>query len=148
MAQTTGTIVWQDQFLEGLGNGVFNLSSDTLILILLDTGHVPDVVNDGILSDVVADESSNYSRVTLTNVTWVLASNEMTLNFDDPSVAASGGDTIAKYFYIFDDTPTSPVDPLICHGLMDNTTASVTISDGASRTMGIPASGLGVLRKA
>jgi hypothetical protein len=78
---------------------------------------------------------NGYARQTLANQTWVRSTNTVTFNADDVVYTASGGSIVARYFVLFDDTPTSPLDPLICYGLLDQTPLDVTATDGNTLTV-------------
>lgn len=99
-----------------LGDGTIDLDNDTLKCILLTDSHTPDATDD-VYADVSADEvaaGSGYSTggVALANVSYNQSGGITTLDADDPywTTATFTG----RYAVIYDDTPSSPADPLIC----------------------------------
>ena len=118
-----------------------NLETDTLKMALLTSSYTPSA-SHAVLADLTNEVSGNgYSRQTLGSVTLTQSSGTTTLDCADISFTASGGDIVARYWVIFDDTPTG--DPLLLYGLLDDSPADITIVDGDTATYTINA--LGVL---
>lgn len=140
MATTTGTINFYEIFSKNIGEAA-NLGSDTFILGLTTSSYTPNAGTHETLSDITNEVSGNgYSRATLGSVTWTESGGTATFDFADPTFTASGGSIVARYYFIFNDTVTG--DPLVCYGLLDNTPADVTVTDGNTLTLNINASGL------
>jgi len=121
-----------NSFVENLAEGVFNLGSDMLKLALSNT--LP-VVTNAVLADISEISAGNgYTAggLTVTVNSSQQVSGVYRLNIQDIVLSASGG-TIGpfRYAYLYDDTPTSPADPLI--GYWDNG-SSVTLANGESIT--------------
>lgn len=131
------------QTKERIGDGTIDLDDDTFICILLGSGYTPSLENDDILADISAQEISGngYSRYTLTE-TWTRSGAVVTFDTDDATYTASGGSITARYAAIFDDTPTTPADPVICYSLLDNTPADVSVTDTNTLTIQMNASGV------
>lgn len=125
-------VKFQD-FVEQMGKGVHDLSADTLKILL--TNSAPNAATHTVKADLTEISAGNgYSAggITLASVSWSETGGTATLTFTDPVLSASGG-SIAdwRYAVLYNDTPTSPADPLICYW---DYGSSVTITDGGSMT--------------
>lgn len=143
MATTTGSINVYDSFKRDLQNGTIDVDNDTFICGLSTSTYTPAKSTHETLTDITNEVSGNgYSRQTLAGValtepvagTWQFDSN-------DPVFTASGGSIVARYWWVFDDTPTSPVDPLCFYGELDDTPADVTTTDTNTLTLQVNANG-------
>ena len=132
-----------NDFVVNLANAM-DLDSDTLIVALSDTDPTAgtNVVSDGngILANISQISYTNLSSRTLANVTSTQTSGTYKLSADDLTLTASGGSVAAfRYIVIYDDTVTSPADPVI--GYYDYGT-SLTLNDGDTFTIDIGANGI------
>ena len=75
--------------------------------------------------------------------TWTRSGGTVTFDSDDGAFTASGGSITGRYAAVI-DTTTTP-DEVVCHSLIDNAPADVTVTDGNTLTVQINASGLGTL---
>ncbi len=137
-------------FVEDLAEKVHNLGSDSIRIALSNTAPAsessnPTLTGNGILANVTQISYTNYSDTltvdrVLDGVTSVESAGTYTFDASDFTITASGG-TLAtwRYIYIFNDTPTSPADPLIL--IIDNE-ASISMSNADSRTITFNASGI------
>lgn len=147
MAVTTGTIVFYAEFFDLLGEGVIDLGSDAIRLLLTTLTYNPTGdphVTHTILTDVTNELTGNgYARQLLGTQTWD-RSGGGTSTFDavDPVFTASGGSIVARRYVLFDDTPATPLDPLIITGLLNSADADVTVTDTNTLTWEINASGI------
>ncbi|MGB0084215.1 MAG: hypothetical protein WBP94_02420 [Rhodomicrobiaceae bacterium] len=122
-----------DSFVENLAEGVINLQSDALKVVLTDTA---PVATDSVFADLT--EISAGNGYTAGGVAATVASSSQSggtykLVVDDVTITASGGSIGPfRYFVLIDDTPTSPAKPLI--GWWDYG-ASITLNDGESVTV-------------
>jgi hypothetical protein len=140
MATTTGTLVFYDSWMQKLAEAV-NLSSDSFIVGLTTSSYTPDASTHDEVADITNEVSGNgYARQTLGSVTFSQSGGTATFDAADPVFTASGGSIVARYYFIFDDDVTG--DPLVCYGLLDNTPADVTTTDGNTLTLNLDASGL------
>ena len=142
MTNYTGTIniynSWKENMVESA-----NLGSDTFKILLCTSTYTPSISAHTVLADITNELSGNgYARQTLGSVTSAQSAGTYTFDFADPVFTATGGSLVARYWVIFDDTPTSPADPLVAYGLIDNTPADVTTTDGNTLTFTVNASGL------
>lgn len=101
------------------GEGPMDLLSDTIKGTLRDA-HTPDQTGDEVKADLPADESSatGYSAggITLANKTYAASSLVTTFdNTADLLWTITAGTLATDTIIFYDDTPTSPADPLISY---------------------------------
>ena len=126
-------------------NAVHNidLESDQLAIALSNTAPASESSNptadgNGILGNVTEISYSNLSSRNLTTSSSSQSSGTYKLVLADLTLTASGGAVAAfRYVYIYDDTVSSPTDPLI--GLYD-VGSSVTLQSGDTFTIDFDAS--------
>lgn len=142
MPSYNGTIQFYQDFAEQLGKGVHDLNSHALKMALVTSSYVFDAAHST-LSDITNEVSGGgYARQDLANVVFSEASGTGKLDFDDPVFPASGGNWTARRWIIFNSSPVSPANPLICSGLIDSGNNDVTVTDGNSLTFVVPGAGL------
>lgn len=124
---------------------VANIGSDTFILALSNTAPAsestpPTGDGDGVLANITQISYTNCSSRTLTTASSAQASGTLKLDFNDITLTASGG-TVGpfRYVYIYDDTPTSPADPLV--GYYDYG-SSITLASSETLAITFGANGL------
>ena len=106
----------------------------------LGTNIVAD--GNGVLANVTEISYTNLSDRTLQNVTSSDTDSNGTykLSADDLVLTASGGSVAAfRYVIIYNDTPTSPADPIV--GYYDYG-SSLTLNDGDTFTIDIGTNGI------
>ena len=101
------------------GEGPMDLLSDT-IKGTLRNSHTPDQTGDAVKADLPADESSatGYTAggITLSNKTYSTSSLVTTFdNTADLVWTITAGTLATDTIVFYDDTPTSPADPLISY---------------------------------
>ena len=125
-------------FVEYLAEKTFNLGSDTLKVALTNTA--PTSAN-GVFSELTEISAGNGYTAGGTAATIsssAQASGTYKLVLADVVFTASGGSIGPfRYAVLYDDTPTSPADPLI--GYWDYG-SSVTLADGETFTWDADAS--------
>jgi len=130
-------------FVENLAEKVHNLGADTLKVYL--TAATPSASLDSVKADLAEISSANgYTTGGLTPTISSSAQSSGTYKLVLANVtftASSGPITPFQYAVLYNDTPTSPADPVI--GWYDYG-SSVTLQDGESLTVGFDPSG-GVL---
>ncbi len=133
-----------EQFVEDVAHKVHNLGADTLKIMLTNTA--PSASLDAVLADLTEISAGNgYSAG---GSAAALSSSGQTsgtykLVLDDVVFTASGGSIATfRYAVLYNDTPTSPADPLI--GWWDYG-ATVDITVGNSFTVDVSAAN-GVLQ--
>jgi hypothetical protein len=132
-----------NDFVVNLANAM-DLDSDTLKVALTNTDPTSgtNVAGDGngILANISEISYTNLSSRTLANVTSTQTSGTYKLSADDLTLTASGGSVAAfRYIVVYNDTPTSPADPVI--GYYDYG-ASLTLNDGDTFTIDIGSNGI------
>jgi hypothetical protein len=115
-------------FVEDVGRKVHNLHTDTLKIMLANVAPVATNAVKADLTEIGAGNGYSAGGATPANRSYAQTSGVGKLAMDDVSFTASGG-TIGPFRYIvlYNDTPTSPADPLI--GWWDRG-ASLTLQDG------------------
>lgn len=114
-----------------------NLSSDQITVALSDTAPSsettdPTTDGNGIIGNVTEIDYSNLSSRDVTTTSSSQSSGTYKLVLQDLTVTASGGSVGPfRYLYLYDDTVTSPADPII--GYYDYG-SSLTLNDGDSFT--------------
>ena len=123
-----------------VANAVENmdLESDQLVIALSNTAPSSESSNptadtNGILGNVTQISYSNLSSRNLTTSSSGQSGGVYKLVLADLTLTASGGSVAAfRYIYIYNDTVTSPADPLI--GYYDYG-SSLTLNDGDTFTI-------------
>lgn len=125
-------------FVENLAEGVHNLQSNALTIGLSNTA--PNASTHTVLADAGAISYTNLSgsRV-LTSVTSSQTSGTYTLDAADVTLTATGTVATFRYVFLYNDTPTSPADPLI--GWYDYGSA-LALTSGESITISFSGSGI------
>jgi hypothetical protein len=122
-----------NQFVEDVGKKVHNLNADTLKIVLSNSA---PVATNTVLANITQIANGNgYTTggTAITTVAYAQTSGTAKLTGDDVVFTASGG-TVGplRYAVIYNDTPTSPADPLI--GWWDYG-SSVTLNSGDTFTV-------------
>lgn len=126
-------------FVEDLAEKVHNLGSDTLTVALTAAANAP-VATNTVLANLTQISYTNLSARALTVATSAQTSGTYKLVVNDLVLTASGAVGPFRYVVIYNDTPTSPADPLICwfdYG------SEITLANGETLTLDFdPTSGL------
>lgn len=134
-----------DKFKEYACDGTMDLDGDSL-KVSLHSSSSDAATQTLMLFASVTNELSTANGYTAGgdtpgSVTWTESSGTVTLDSADPAWTASGGSITARFAVCYDDTPTSPADPLIACCLLDNAPADVTVTDGNTLTIQLHANG-------
>lgn len=134
------SFVKYQQFVEDLGNGVHDLvgTNHTLKVALSNTA--PNVATHAVLADVTEIAAGNGYTAggTDTQNDGSESSGTLTVTGVDIVFTASGGSIGPfRYAILYNDTPSSPADPLI--GYWDYG-SSITLADGETFTVNFGAS--------
>jgi hypothetical protein len=97
-------------FVENLAEKVHNLGSDQLVVAL--TNSAPSAANS-VLADITQITYTNLSSRNITTSTSAQTSGTYKLVLTDLVLTATGAVGPFRYVVIYNDTPTSPADPLI-----------------------------------
>lgn len=101
-------------FVENIAEGVHNLETGTLTVALCASANAP-VATNTVLANLTQISYTNLSARTLTVSSSSHTTGTYNLVIADKVLTASGGSVGPfRYAVIFNDTPTSPADPLIC----------------------------------
>jgi hypothetical protein len=132
------------EFGNHLGTGVHNLSTGSFKLGLSNTG--PSAANNTVWADITEISAGNgYSAAgpTLDSEAWAETGSGTGIwqfTSADEVITASGG-SIGPFRYpiVYNDTPTSPADPLV--GYLDYG-SSITVTNGNTFTFDVGANGI------
>lgn len=121
-------------------NAVHNmdLESDQIVVALSNTAPSSETSNpandsNGVLANVTEVSYTNLSSRNVTTTSSTQSSGTYKLVLTDITLTSSGGSTGPfRYVYLYNDTVTSPADPLI--GYYDYG-SSLTLNDGDSLTV-------------
>lgn len=117
-------------FVENLSEKVHNLGSDQLKIALSNSA--PAAANT-VIADITEVSYTNLSTRNVTTSSSSQTSGTYKLVLTDLTLTSTGGSTGPfRYVVLFNDTPTSPADPLI--GWYDYG-SSITLADGESLTI-------------
>lgn len=112
-------------FVENVAEGVHNLQSNSLVLALTNTA--PSAANS-VLTDITQISYTNLSSRAVTVSASSQTGGLYKLVVNDITLTSTGGSTGPfRYVVLYNDTPTSPADPLI--GWVDYG-SSITLGDG------------------
>ena len=120
------------QFTEDLAHGVHNLSTGVLTVALCNAANAP-VATNSVLANLTPIAYTNLSSRVITTTSSAETTGVYKLTLTDLVLTASGGSVAAfRYVVIYNDTPTSPADPLI--GWYDYT-SDLTLASGETLTI-------------
>ena len=118
--------------VEHLAEKVHNLGADTLTVALTAAANAP-VAGNSVLADLTQISYTNCSPRVLTISSSSQTAGVYKLVLADLVITATGGSVGPfRYVVIYNDTPTSPADPLI--GFYDRG-SDITLADGDSLTI-------------
>ena len=121
-----------NQFTEDLAKGVHNLSTGAITVALTAAANAP-VATNSVLANLTQISYTNLSSRVVTVTSCVQTSGTLKYILTDLVLSASGGSVATfRYVVIYNDTPTSPADPLI--GWYDYGT-DVTLANGENLTI-------------
>lgn len=120
------------QFVEDVAEKVHNLGADALTIALTATANAP-VATNTVLANLTQIAYTNLSARVPTISTSAHTTGTYKLVLSDLVLTASGGAVAAfQYIVLYNDTPTSPADPLI--GWWDYASA-LTLADTETLTL-------------
>lgn len=137
------TFVKVNDFVEHVAEGVHNMATGAITVALSNTAPASETSNplsdgNGVLANVTQVAYTNLSSRVVTISASSQTSGTYSAVATDLVLTSSGGTTGPfRYVYIYNDTPTSPVDPLICHY---DYGSSITLNDGETFTLDFGAS--------
>ena len=116
-------------FVEHTAEKVHNLGSDQLVVALTNTA---PVATNTVLADITEISYTNLSSRNITITSSEQTTGTYKLVLADLVLTASGAVGPFRYVVVYNDTPTSPADPLICwydHG------SSISLASGDTFTI-------------
>jgi len=120
-----------NQFVEDIAKGVHNLATGALTIALTATANAP-VATNSILGNLTQIAYTNLSSRLCTTTSCTQTSGVLKLLIVDLVLTASGAVAAFQYVVLYNDTPTSPADPLI--GWYDYGSA-LTLASGETFTI-------------
>lgn len=97
---------WADNMVE-----VANLATDQFVVALTNTA---PTASNSVLADISQISYTNLSSRNITTTSSSQTSGTYSLVLADLTLTATGSVGPFRYVVIYDDTPTSPADPLVC----------------------------------
>lgn len=132
-----------DEFKRYLGDGTIDLDTHSFRIVL--TNSAPTTGTNTVLADITQIANANGYTTggnTLGTVTWAETGAGTGIwqwtSADSVWTASGGSIGPFRYVVVYDDTPTSPADPLV--GLLDYG-SNVTITTGNTFTVDVGANG-------
>ncbi len=101
-----------NSFVEDLAEKVHNLGADALTVALTASANAP-VATNTVLANLTQISYTNLSSRAITTSASSQTSGTYKLTLTDLVLTASGTVAAFRYVVIYNDTPTSPADPLI-----------------------------------
>ena len=130
-------------FVQDLGRGVHNL--DTGVLKVMLTNAAPVAATNTVkadLTEIAAGNGYSAGGATIAGTDYTQTSGTGNLTGTDPVITAAGGSIGPfRYAVLYNDTPTSPADPLI--GYWDYG-SSISLADTEALTVDLAANFLTV----
>lgn len=120
-----------NQFTEDIAKGVHNLSTGAITVALCAAANAP-VATNTVLANLTQISYTNLSARVPTITSCVQTTGTLKLILVDLVLTASGAVATFRYVVLYNDTPTSPADPLI--GWYDYG-SDVTLANGETFTI-------------
>lgn len=124
-------------FVQDLAHKVHKLDTDQLVVALTAAANAP-VATNSILANLTEISYTNLSSRNITTTSSAHTTGTYKLTLTDLVLTASGAVATFRYVVIYNDTPTSPADPLIAwfdHGsdvtLANTETYTINFDDSA-----------------
>ena len=126
------------QFVQDVAHGVHNLGTGTLTVALTNAANAP-VNTNTVIANLTPIVYTNLSSRVVTTSSSSQTAGTYDLVLNDLTLTASGGAVAPfRYVVLYNDTPTSPEDPLI--GWYDYG-SDLTLADGESLTIDFESDG-------
>jgi hypothetical protein len=127
MASPTFFNAWKDNVVE-----VAQSATDQFVVALCAAANAP-VATNSVLADLTQISYTNLSSRNITTSSSSQTTGTYSLVFADLVLTASGGSVATfRYVVIYDDTPSSPADPLV---LFYDYGSNVTLADTETFTL-------------
>jgi hypothetical protein len=99
-------------FVEHVAEQVHKLDTHQLVVALCTAANAP-VATNSVLADLTQISYTNLSTRNITTTSSAQTSGTYKLILTDLTLTASGTVATFRYVVVYNDTPTSPADPLI-----------------------------------
>jgi hypothetical protein len=126
-----------NQFVGDLGLGVHNLNTGTLKIALTNTAPSAGNATLSQITQITAGNGYTAGGATVPSTAYSQTTGTGTLTGSDVVFTATGAVGPFRYAVLFNDTPTSPADPLI--GWFDYG-SSISLANGETFTVDIGSS--------
>ena len=127
-------------YTEQVNKGVHNWSTHTFKAMLTNSAPVATNTIAANITEISAGGGYSAGGLVLDTVTLSEASGTAKVTIADEVFTASGSVGPFRYVVIYNDTPTSPVDPLVCYF---DYGSSITLASGETFTIDFdPTNGL------
>jgi len=103
------------QFVKDLGLGVHNFSSHTLKVMLTNTAPSQSNAVKADITEISAGNGYTAGGIAVTVSSWDQSSGTGKLVLADATWTATGTMATFRYVVLYNDSPTSPADPLIAY---------------------------------
>lgn len=122
-----------NSFVEYLGEKVFDFNNDTFKVMLVNSAPVATNTVKANLTEITEQNGYTAGGNTAAVTSWGQTSGTAKLILADPATWTASGGSIGPFRYavLYDDTPSSPADPLI--GFWDYG-SSITLAAGETFT--------------
>lgn len=100
--------------IEHIYEGVHNFATGALTVVLLTHANIPTYTTNAVLADITPITMTNLSGRVLTQSSSSQTSGTYKLVIADLVLTASAAVPTFRHVVIYNDTPTSPADPLVC----------------------------------
>ena len=107
------TVIYCDDFSEQLALGVHNFGSHVFKLALTNTAITPSMVNKGGITGEIAYTNISGGTNPTVSVGSSEASGTMTINGDEVVITATGTVPDFRYYALYNDSATSPLDAIV-----------------------------------
>ena len=98
-------------FIEDIWEGVHNMGTGVMTAFLTTNANIPDAT-DRVLADIVPIAYTNLSSRVITTASSGQSGGTYTLVLTDLVLTASGAVATFRHAGFYNDTPSSPLDPL------------------------------------
>jgi hypothetical protein len=144
MAVYTGTCNFYTKSKLKALSAALDLSTGNFYVALTTSSHTPLIDTHEYADDITNELSgSGYARVLLTSLALAISGSNVYWDFDDAVFTASGGSLVGYNFHVLKNNGVGDAsNELILFGLLDETPASVTTTDGNTETIQWNALGL------
>lgn len=119
------------QVVEDKEEGVYTSSTDQFVVALTTNANLP-VVTNSVLADITEIAYTNLSTRNITTASSGQTTGTFTQLFTDLVLTASGAVATFRHVIIYNDTPTSPANPLV---FMFDFGSDLTLASGETLTL-------------